>query len=118
MGGAKKLYINQKHISYENVPRNKNNNYNTYNRSALKDAMHNLSNSAFKLYIYLGNYRDMENGIYLSKQDVLHFTNLSERSYFDAMKELKEKGYLIQDDWSSDDDYVFYESPEPMQKLQ
>jgi hypothetical protein len=111
MGGAKKLYANQKHISYQSVPRNKNNPYNTYNRSALQTAMHELSNSAFKLYVYFGNYRDIDGGIYLSKQDALHCTNLSERSYFDAVKELKEKGYLLKDEWSLDDDYIFYESP-------
>ena len=82
MGAPKKLYSNQKHISFQNVPRNKNNAYNTYSRSALKAAMLNLSNSALRLYIYLGNYRDMQDGIYLSKQDALHNTNMSEKSYF------------------------------------
>ena len=114
MGGAKKLYTNQKHISYQNVPRNKNNPYNTYNRSALKAAMLNLSNSALRLYIYLGNYRDMPDGIYISKQDALHNTNISEKSYFSALKELKDKGYLIPDEWGNEDCYIFYEAPEPM----
>ena len=110
MGAPKKLYNNQKHVSFENVLRNKNNPYNTYNRSSLKDAMCNLSHSALKLYLYLGNYRDMENGIYLSKQDALHSTNLSEKSYFSALKELKEKGYIAKDEWDNDN-YIFYESP-------
>lgn len=110
MGAPKKLYNNQKHVSFENVLRNKNNPYNTYSRTALKDAMCNLSHSALKLYLYLGNYRDMENGIYLSKQDALHSTNLSEKSYFSALKELKEKGYIAKDEWDNDA-YIFYESP-------
>ncbi len=110
MGVPKKLYNNQKYVSFENVLRNKNNPYNSYNRTALKDAMCNLSHSALKLYLYLGNYRDMENGIYLSKQDALHSTNLSEKSYFSALKELKEKGYIAKDEWDNDN-YIFYESP-------
>ena len=113
MGGAKKLYANQRHVSYQNMPRNINNQYNTYNRSALKTAMNDLSHSALKLYLYFGNYRDIEGGIYLSKQDALHSTGLSEKSYFSALKELKEKEYIIQDEWYTDG-YVFYESPEDM----
>ena len=115
MGGAKKLYINQKHVSFQNVPRNKNNLYNTYNRPALQAAMSILSHSALKLYLYFGNYKDMPNGIYLSKQDALHSTGLSEKSYFSAFKELKEKGYIIHDIFAKDDDsYIFYESPPGM----
>ena len=112
MGGAKKLYTNQKHVSFHNVPKNKNNLYNTYNRDALKIAMLNLSHSALKLYLYFGNYKDMPTGIYLSKQDALHSTGLSEKSYFSAIKELKEKRYLIIDENAHDEDhYIFYESP-------
>jgi hypothetical protein len=112
MGGAKKLYINQKHVSFQNVPRNKNNLYNTYNRPALQAAMSILSHSALKLYLYFGNYKDMPNGIYLSKQDALHSTGLSEKSYFSAFKELKEKGYMVKDqNKDTDDHYIFYESP-------
>lgn len=112
MGGPKKLYTNQKHVSFQNMPRNKNNPYNEYNRSALKEAMCNLSHSALKLYLYLGNFRDMQSGIYLSKQDAIHNTNLSEKSYFSALKELKEKGYLTQDEWNTNKDYyILYESP-------
>ena len=115
MGGAKKLYINQKHVSFQSMPRNKNNPYNSYNRCALQVAMNNLSHSALKLYLYFGNFKDMPAGIYLSKQDAINNTKLSEKSYFSAIKELKEKGYLIQDKISkSADFYVFYESPLPM----
>lgn len=110
MGGAKKLYTNQKHISFQNVPRNKNNPYNTYNQSALEQAARNLSHSALKLYLYFGKFRDLD-GIYLSKQDVLHTVGLSEKSYFSAFKELKEKGYFIEDEWSSNDNYILYENP-------
>lgn len=114
MGGPKKLYSNQKHIFFHNIPRNKNNPYNSYNRSALQAAMCNLSHSALKLYLYFGNFKDMPSGIYLSKQDAINSTNLSEKSYFSAIKELKEKGYLIQENPNSPDSYLFYESPLPL----
>ena len=111
MGGPKKLYANQKHISFQNVPRNTNNPYNTYNQSAIEQASRDLSHSALKLYIYLGKFRNLE-GIYLSRQDVLHTMGLSDKSYFSAFKELKEKGYLTQDGWDTNkDNYIFYESP-------
>lgn len=57
----------------------------------------------------------MPEGIYLSKQDAINTTNISEKSYFSALKELKEKGYLVQDNiWNDEDYYVFYEEPLPM----
>jgi hypothetical protein len=108
MGGPKKLYTNQKHIYFNNIPRNKNNPYNSYNRSALQSAISTLSHSALKLYLYLGNFKDLPAGIYLSKQDAMNSTKLSERGYFYAINELKEKGYLVIE---SNDNYIFYESP-------
>jgi hypothetical protein len=39
--------------------------------------------------------------------------SLSEKSYFSAMKELKEKGYIYQDDNGSDKDFIiFSEAPQ------
>ena len=113
MGGPKKLYTNQKHIAFQSMPRNKNNPYNTYNQSALQEATRNLSHSALKLYLYFGNFRDLPLGIYLSKQDAINTMSLSEKSYFSAMKELKEKGYIYQDDNATDKDFiVFSETPQ------
>lgn len=112
MGGPKKLYVNQKHISFNTVPRNKNNQYNTYNQDALQEAMHTLSHSALKLYLYFGYFNTLPSGIYLSKQNVINTVDISEKSYFSAMKELKEKGYIIQDETTTDKDYlVFCEKP-------
>ena len=112
MGGPKKLYNNQKHVSFQVVPRNQNNPYNTYSQGALKNAMHNLSHSALKLYLYFGYFSGLPSGIYLSKQDAINKTNMSEKSYFSAIKELKEKGYLVQDETTKDQDFVvFYEQP-------
>lgn len=113
MGGPIKLYTNQKHISFQNTPRNKNNPYNEYNRSGLQHAICTLSHSALKIYLYFGNFKNLSTGIYLSKQDVMHTINISEKSYFTAMKELKEKGYLIQDQNNPDKDfYIMYEAPQ------
>ena len=112
MGGPKKLYTNQKHISFQIAPRNKNNPYNEYNRSGLLDAICTLSHSALKIYLYFGSFSNLQTGIYLSKQDVMHTTNMSEKSYFTAMKELKEKGFLIQDENNPGNDfYIMYEAP-------
>ena len=108
MGAPKKLYINQKHVFFQNTPRNKNNPYNSYNRQALQEAMCNLSHNALKLYLYFGNFKDMPAGIYLSKQDAMNSANLSERGYFYAMNELKDKRYIIAE---TGDNYIFYESP-------
>ena len=113
MGGPKKLYTNQKHVAFQNIPRNKNNPYNTYSHSALQEATRSLSHSALKLYLYFGNFRDLPLGIYLSKQDVLKTINISEKSYFSAMKELKEKGYIYKDENSTDQDFIiFSEAPQ------
>lgn len=113
MGGPKKLYNNQKHISFRNELRNKNNPYNEYNRSALQEAICTLSHSALKIYLYFGNFRNLSSGIYLSKQDVLNSVDISEKSYFSAMKELKEKGYILNDTTSQEKDhFIFFESPQ------
>lgn len=113
MGGPKKLYTNQKHISFQTVPRNQNNPYNTYNQESLKSAMHDLSHSALKLYLYFGYFSSLPSGIYLSKQDAMKTVDISEKSYFSAMKELKEKGYIIQDESTQDKDFwVYYEQPQ------
>lgn len=109
---SKRLFANQNHITFKNVPKNKNNSYGVYDRTALFQAMENLSRPAFKLYLYLGSYRGLKEGLYLSKQDALEVAHLDERSYFSAKKELKEKGYLIKDTLSSDKHtYILIEDP-------
>lgn len=106
---ANRRFPNQNHITFQMVPKNKKNSYGIYNRQALFSAMENLTRSAFKLYLYLGSYQGLKDGLYLSKQDALEVTHLDERSYFSAKKELKEKGYLIQD--SGKNNYIFIEYP-------
>ena len=112
MQKAKRIYANQNRIIFEPSPRNSNNPYGIYNKEALFTALNDLSLPAFKLYLYLGGFQDMGSPLYLSKQDTLNTMHLDERSYFAAKKELKEKGYLIQDTTStSSKDYVFIERP-------
>lgn len=112
MGGSKKLYANQNLISFQSTPRNKNNPFGVYNKQALFKAASELSSCAFKLYIYLGSFQELQDNFYLSKQDVLNKMSISENSYFSAKKELKQKGYLIKDENTSQKGaYVFVESP-------
>ena len=109
---GKKLYANQNLITFQSTPRNQNNPFGIYNKEALFSATNNLSSCALKLYVYLGSFQEMNGGLYLSKQDVLHKMSMSEKSYFSAKKELKEKGYLIRDESSIQKGaYIFIERP-------
>lgn len=113
MAKPQRRFPNQNHITFEAVPKNNRNAYGVYDRKALFKAMDNLSRSAFKLYLYLGSYQGLKDGLYLSKQDALAVTKLDERSYFNAKKELKEKGYLIKNEYSNDKQaYIFIEFPD------
>ena len=110
MSYSERRYANQNHIEFVNKPKSKKLPRNDYNRAALMQAMQNLS--ALKIYLYLGGFRHTDGGIYLSKQDVLSSTGLSEHSYFSAKKELKEKGYIYQDPNTEGTDWlVFSEAP-------
>lgn len=60
----------------------------------LFEASKDLKDTTFKLYIYFISNQDGYIGG-LSKVDVLNKTGISESSYKRAMKELEEKGYLV-----------------------
>lgn len=112
MKKAQRIYPNQNRITFQSTPRNTNNPYGVYNKEALFTAIEELNPCAFKLYLYLGGFQESNPYIYLSKQDALNTTRMSEKSYFAAKKELKEHGYLIKDETSSEKHaYVFIESP-------
>ena len=112
MFNKERIFANQNHVRFESIPKSKKNPRSDYNRAALMQAMRDLSHSALKIYLYLGGFRHTDGGIYLSKQDVLSSTGLSEHSYFSAKKELKEKGYIYQDPNTEDTDWlVFSEVP-------
>lgn len=107
-----KLFNNQNHIIFQSVPRNQSNKFGTYNKDALFNAMNTLSKNALKLYIYLGSFQEIQEDFYLSKQDALSKVHMSEQAYFSAKRELKQKGYLIQNNFSEDPNaYIFIEAP-------
>lgn len=98
---------NQKTIRIEKEQANKDNPYTIYNLNALKSAMLDLKGETFKLWCYLDKN---QNGytFALSKVDALNWGIGSKSSYDRAVKELIEKGYLIN---VSGNSYNFYELP-------
>lgn len=98
---------NQKTIRIEKEQANKENPYSIYNLNALKSAMLELKGEAFKLWCYLDKN---QNGytFALSKVDALNWGIGSKSSYDRAVKELIEKGYLVNITGNS---YNFYELP-------
>lgn len=80
-------------------------------------ASKDLKDTTFKLYIYLISNQDSYVGG-LSKVDVIDKTGISESSYKRAMKELEDKGYLINKHERAEDSqgenlplYEFYSRP-------
>lgn len=98
---------NQKTIRIEKEQASKDNPYAIYNLNALKTAMLTLKGEAFKLWCYLDKN---QNGytFALSKVDALNWGIGSKSSYDRAVKELIEKGYLVNITGNS---YNFYELP-------
>ena len=85
---------NQKTIKINKEEANKTHYYATYNLNALKTAMLDLKGEAFKLWCYLNKN---QNGykLALSKFDAISWGIGSKSSYDRAVRELKEKGYLV-----------------------
>lgn len=105
-------YPSQKMIRFINSPKDdKGNYYSKYNNKDLINAQRNLSASAFKLYIYLGMFKEMQKSntrFGLSKQEVVNSTGMSPRSYENAIRELKEKKYLVPDPTIEDKIYYVF----------
>lgn len=81
--------------------------YAMYNLEALHYAMQDLKGETFKLWSYLGkNQSNYE--FALSKADALNWGLGSKSSYDRAVKELIEKGYLVE---TSPNHYDFFEVP-------
>lgn len=78
-----------------------------YNLDALQHAMIDLKGETFKLWMYIGKN---QNGYTfgLSKVDAIKWGVGSKSSYDRAVKELIEKGYLVE---TSKNHYDFYEVP-------
>lgn len=109
---ANEGYRNQKYITIENkaVCDNKENFYMRIQIQALTNAMKNLSATGLQLFLYFSK-NQTGYSFWLSKVDVLNNTGIkSEATYLKAVKELINKGYLIQENEGSNK-YLFYEVP-------
>lgn len=98
---------NQKTVKVQKEKCNGDNHYGMYNLDALQSAMIDLKGETFKLWCYLGKN---QNGytFALSKVDAIKWGIGSKSSYDRAVKELKEKGYLVE---TGKNKYDFYEVP-------
>ena len=88
------LYGNQLAIRVKKAPANKDNIYSIFNNEIMFKAMRDLSPSAFKLWIYMGKNQN-DYVFALSQKDVSENTGLSSRTYYIAVHELMDKGYLV-----------------------
>ena len=83
-------------INFANSPKDAERHYySRYNNEDLTKALQSLSGVAFKLYTYIGMFKEHYSFV-LSRQDAIEKTGISLRSYTNAVHELKEKGYLIE----------------------
>ena len=98
---------NQKTIEVNKEKCNKDNLYGMFNLDALHAAMINLKGEAFKLWCYL-NKNQTGYKFALSKVDAISWGVGSKSSYDRAVKELTEKGYLVE---TSRNHFDFYEMP-------
>ena len=98
---------NQKTVSVQKEKCSAEEKYGMYNLYALQCAMNNLKGEAFKLWVYIGkNQHGYTFG--LSKVDAINWGVGSKSSYDRAVKELIEKGYLVE---TSPNHYDFFELP-------
>ena len=98
---------NQKSIKIQKEKSDKNNLYSIFNLEALNIAMVDLKGEAFKLWCYLNKNQD-NHEFALSKVDAIKWGVGSKSSYDRAVKELIDKGYLVE---TSSNHYDFYEKP-------
>ena len=87
---------NQKQLRFVNSPKDEVHFYSRYNNQDLIQAQLSLSDSAFRLYIYLGMYREKDK-YDLSRVDAMNCTGMSSRSFTNAVNELIKCGYLVPD---------------------
>lgn len=98
--------VSGKEVSINKTASNKDNPYFIVNKSANRQAMTTLSRVGFQLYMY---FMQNEDGYVttLRRTHAMKITGLSKSSYYDAMTELINMGYLI----DAGDGYEFYEEP-------
>lgn len=104
---------NQKTIKTEKAKADKDNLYGIFNLDALTLAANILKNDAFKLWCYINKN---QNGytFALSKVDALKWGIGSKSSYDRAVKELREKNYLVE---TSPNHFTFYEIPKVEEEI-
>lgn len=105
-----KLYSGQKAIRTIKAESNKDNPYSIFNMAALEGAMKRLKPNAFKLWCYLNRHQtNYEFG--LSAVDACQACGIAKNTYLAAVKELIEKGYLVEVElYENLTGYLFIES--------
>lgn len=103
-----KTVPNQRTISVNKQPTDKQNIYTANNLKALDEAAYRLqSKGGFKLYMYLAKN---QNNYYfaLSSSDFCSWSGLGIRAYNTAFEELEKEGYLVLKE-NSKNNYIFYD---------
>lgn len=98
---------NQKTVKVQKEESNKDNKYGIFNLDALNNAMIDLKGETFKLWCYINKNQDNYT-FALSKVDAIKWGIGSKSSYDRAVKELIEKGYLVE---TTPNHFEFYELP-------
>lgn len=98
---------NQKVITVAKEKSNKENLYAIFNLNAMQHAMIDLKPSGLKLWMYINKNQDGHT-FALSAVDAVKWGVGSRKSYDNAVKELQEKGYLVN---KSGNHFDFYELP-------
>lgn len=96
---------NQKTITTNSAPHNKDNIYACLNIEAMAAAMETLKPNTFKVWCYLA--KNQNNYTFaLSKVDCCKFCNISKPTYLACIQELIDENYLVN---TSGNHYNFYE---------
>lgn len=98
---------NQKTITTSKEKSDKDNKYAIFNLNALQYAMIDLKGESFKLWCYINKNQDGYT-FALSAVDAVKWGIGSRSSYNRAVKELEEKGYLVE---NAKNQFTFYELP-------
>ena len=107
MPKRKKRYPNQQAVTVHKKNSHDKSGYFMLDKSKNNKAMRDLSDVAYKMYVYLCQYQNNTTNL-LSCAEFTKITGLSKASYVSAKKELLKKYYLIQ---REDGDYDFYNYP-------
>ena len=86
---------NQKRFFTHREKCDEENHYTKINNMALQKAMKELTPKAFEVWIYFSKWID-DKEHWLSKVDCLKWCNIGKTSYYNAIQELKDKGYIIE----------------------